>query len=79
MYTYNIFYHFVECYENQSNCFEQLCINYTNERLQQHFVQKMLTIEEEWYSKDGLDVPKIPFFDNIDIIGLYKFIVEHFL
>lgn len=29
----------------------------------------MLKIEEEWYRMDGLEVPKIPYFDNIGILG----------
>lgn len=53
----------------QPNSFEQLSINYTNERFQQLFVRKMLTIEEDWYRQDGLNVPNIPFFDNQNIIG----------
>lgn len=55
--------------EDGRNCFEQFCINYENERFQQLFVQKMLKIEEDWYRSDGLDVPNIPFFDNIGIIS----------
>lgn len=40
-----------------------------NERIQQLFVARMLKIEEEWFKKDGLDVPNIPSLDNIGILS----------
>lgn len=33
----------------------------------------MLKIEEKWYKKDGLEVPNIPFFDNIGILSEYTY------
>lgn len=64
-----IFNYYIAEFHEPYSSFEQFWINYVNERFQQLFVKKMLKIEEEWYKKDGLDVPNIPFFDNIGILG----------
>lgn len=61
-------------FENfDSNSFEQLCINYANENLQQFFVRHIFKIEQEQYEKEGITWKNINYIDNqenLDVIGL---------
>lgn len=59
----------IEYYTNKNNCFEQLCINFINERFHQLFVRKMVKEEQDWYKKENLEFIPIPFIDNIRIVG----------
>ena len=44
--------------------FEQLCINYCNENLQQFFVQHIFKLEQKEYDKEGITWQHIQFVDN---------------
>lgn len=55
------------------NSFEQLCINYANENLQQFFVRHIFKLEQEQYAKEGITWDNINYVDNqenLDVIGL---------
>ena len=46
------------------NSFEQLCINYANEELQQQFIQLVLKSEQEEYAREGIQWSNVDYFDN---------------
>lgn len=56
----------------QINSFEQFCINYCNEKLQQFFNERILKDEQALYEKEGLNVRKINYVDNQDCIELLE-------
>lgn len=48
----------------ERNSFEQLCINYVNEKLQQIFIELTLNAEQIEYEDEGIAWTPIPFFNN---------------
>jgi len=54
------------------NSFEQFCINYCNEKLQQFFNERILRQEQELYDKEGLGVKTVSYIDNQDCIDLIE-------
>uniref|UniRef100_A0A3Q3WT62 Myosin Ic, paralog b n=1 Tax=Mola mola TaxID=94237 RepID=A0A3Q3WT62_MOLML len=48
----------------QQNSFEQFCINYCNEKLQQLFIEFTLRSEQEEYETEGIAWEMVKYFDN---------------
>uniref|UniRef100_A0A8C7MY58 Myosin XIX n=1 Tax=Oncorhynchus kisutch TaxID=8019 RepID=A0A8C7MY58_ONCKI len=59
-----------ECF--QVNNLEQLCINYANEKLQQHFVAHYLKAQQEEYVSEGLEWSFVKYQDNQGCLDLIE-------
>ncbi|CAH3126805.1 unnamed protein product [Pocillopora meandrina] len=59
-----------EIFDN--NSFEQLCINYCNEKLQQLFIELVLKQEQEEYQREGIQWEEIEYFNNKIICDLIE-------
>uniref|UniRef100_A0AAQ4S826 Myosin Ic, paralog b n=1 Tax=Gasterosteus aculeatus aculeatus TaxID=481459 RepID=A0AAQ4S826_GASAC len=56
----------------QHNSFEQFCINYCNEKLQQLFIELTLRSEQEEYEAEGIAWETVQYFDNKIICDLIE-------
>jgi myosin heavy subunit len=54
------------------NRFEQLCINYTNEKLQQKYTLDIFQSVQEEYSHEGIELGEITFADNAEVLRLIE-------
>mmetsp|Transcript_20494 Transcript_20494/g.53304 ORF Transcript_20494/g.53304 Transcript_20494/m.53304 type:complete len:1225 (+) Transcript_20494:39-3713(+) len=56
----------------RKNSFEQFCINYCNEKLQQFFNMRVLKDEQELYVTESIKFKKVDYVDNQDCIELIE-------
>jgi myosin-1 len=56
----------------ETNSFEQLCINYVNEKLQQIFIQLTLKAEQEEYVQEKIQWTPIKYFNNKIVCDLIE-------
>ncbi|KAI8369799.1 P-loop containing nucleoside triphosphate hydrolase protein [Choanephora cucurbitarum] len=56
----------------EENSFEQLCINYVNEKLQQIFIELTLKAEQEEYVREQIQWTPIKFFNNKIVCDLIE-------
>ncbi|KAG9026940.1 class II myosin [Tulasnella sp. JGI-2019a] len=56
----------------QNNSFEQLCINYVNEKLQQIFIELTLKTEQEEYVREEIKWTPIKYFNNKVVCDLIE-------
>uniref|UniRef100_A0A8B9JXH2 Myosin Ic, paralog a n=1 Tax=Astyanax mexicanus TaxID=7994 RepID=A0A8B9JXH2_ASTMX len=56
----------------QNNSFEQFCINYCNEKLQQLFIELTLKSEQEEYEAEGIGWESVEYFNNKVICDLVE-------
>ncbi|XP_076961004.1 uncharacterized protein LOC143637509, partial [Bidens hawaiensis] len=56
----------------KTNSFEQFYINFTNEKLQQHFNQHVFRMQQDVYNKEEINWSYIEFVDNKDILDLIE-------
>ncbi|CAI4044589.1 myosin 3 SKDI_11G0900 [Saccharomyces kudriavzevii IFO 1802] len=56
----------------EQNSFEQICINYVNEKLQQIFIQLTLKAEQETYEREKIKWMPIKYFDNKVVCDLIE-------
>ena len=56
----------------EKNSFEQLCINFCNEKLQQHFNTNTFKLEEDTYKAEGVPFTHVEYIDNQDVLDLIE-------
>lgn len=59
----------------QYNSFEQLCINFVNEKLQQIFIELTLKAEQEEYVAEGIPWKEIKYYNNKPVCDLIEMVL----
>ena len=67
------FLSFVRRHVDFLNSFEQLCINYCNEKLQQLFIELVLKQEQEEYERENITWQHVRFFDSTRLLERVAF------
>lgn len=63
----------LECFQKGKNSFEQICINFVNEKIRQFSTKRLIKDELYWYAQEGISVPHIDLLDNANIIGIFSY------
>ena len=66
------FFLFVDIAATTTTAFEQLCINFCNEKLQQQFNKTTFKREEGLYESEGIEFKRIHYHDNQDVLDLIE-------
>ena len=56
----------------ETNRFEQLCINYANEKLQSKFTHDIFRSVQQEYEAEGIELDEIKYDDNTDVLDLVE-------
>ena len=56
----------------EENGYEQLCINFANESLQQKFTHDVFKSLQQEYESEGINMEKVAFEDNADVLDLFE-------
>ena len=55
-----------------ANHFEQLCINYCNEKLQKYFIDHVIRLEEAMYNEENVSYSPSGIADNLEVLDLIE-------
>ena len=61
----------------QHNSFEQLCINFVNERLQQIFIELTLKAEQDEYRSENIPWTEVEYYNNKPLCELIENVTSH--
>ena len=56
----------------ETNCFEQLCFNYANEKLQKKFTEDVFVSIQHEYKAEGVELDQINYPDNTSVLDLVE-------
>lgn len=60
----------------KDNSFEQLSINFMNEKVCEFANNRLIEEEVQFYKMEGLEIPQINFLSNENVIGTKKHVVN---